>query len=887
MNSHLTLLANNSPLALKDDFSISIELSNPLFNDSVMFSYPASVPIQGNRQFLKNIDDRESDIRAIAYEHTPMSIIVDGTPFASGSAVIQEDEIINDSLSVNIGDSKVSFRDLISDMRCRDVKVKDDIIIGYKLSKIKVTARCNVSVVQNVIWWMPQTPTYDPSQHAGMKGTVEDIISAALSGEYDPQALGFSVPDPITMTYTDRTYSDGSTIKVPTAQRGYINTSAPYLEPDKRKRPATYCNARVCYKHYAKNAEGKTADWLIDKTDSTNLYEDIYPYWVLDADRPQSGICFYVLYFLECLFQYLGYSYNISELLAVEDLRRLHFFTTRCKYDLHESDEKNAQRINSIEEMNAWLERLGCGGQLEISTPQDAKMINTVTLNGVTRHVGDKYQYKGDAVADSYYTIQIESIETRTEIVDGSLQASAMVLPMYANSENFPDMSVPELLESLENQFGIKFIVDENRHHIDAILIRSVFRASQAPRKLYSNVLSFEKVTEKITGVKVGYKDEADTKEQQENIKNGVKDYDTSYDYCEYPQNRTVQGRNLYSTIFRAPSNNDMHVYIDVSTGNKYRIKVDSEANQVRDLRPVIFEVGQYHHVELGDCSSTNEDNIVDIRSSLQPVTLIDVNYGNEVATVGGSYSDVKIISKDINGTISTVQADFSATAIPTDPILVPFCDEDMEHEFVEQRINNVISEGLADAYITTILKTQESYDPSKTDDGNSPLQSYDWGNAICIMRGGGDKDGIITYDRNYDGFNNSKWRGSVSNYQISSDNITQFGEGYDYAGEQFSLKPRAWVQPEWAKDPIVVNDPLIKNRGYFDTFLTDYAYFLLNRKTYRVRCLATVAQIADIPNHWKEWWVIDNRKCLINKVNTDISVRDGIGEVELEVYSL
>ena len=104
---------------------------------------------------------------------------------------------------------------------------------------------------------------------------------------------------------------------------------------------------------------------------------------------------------------------------------------------------------------------------------------------------------------------------------------------------------------------------------------------------------------------------------------------------------------------------------------------------------------------------------------------------------------------------------------------------------------------------------------------------------------------------------------------------------------ERFSLKPRAWVQPEWADAPLVVNTPSVKNRGYVDVFLVDYIYFLLHRKKYYVRCLASVAQIADIQNHWKEWWTINGKKCLINKVNADVSAKEGMGEVELEIYSI
>ena len=143
MNSKLTILADGKPLALKEDASISIELSNPLFNDTEMFSYPVELPIEGNRHFLKNVDDVSSDIRPVSYEHTPMQIIADGVPFASGTAIIQEDERLEDSLSLNIDASTQSFSDLISDLKCNEVpipqKYHDQLLIGEKIDKVDVS----------------------------------------------------------------------------------------------------------------------------------------------------------------------------------------------------------------------------------------------------------------------------------------------------------------------------------------------------------------------------------------------------------------------------------------------------------------------------------------------------------------------------------------------------------------------------------------------------------------------------------------------------------------------------------------------------------------------------------------------------------------------------
>ena len=53
MNSHLTILINDKPMALPDDFSIDIEDKNPVFNDTEMFSYPFSIPLEGNRWLFR------------------------------------------------------------------------------------------------------------------------------------------------------------------------------------------------------------------------------------------------------------------------------------------------------------------------------------------------------------------------------------------------------------------------------------------------------------------------------------------------------------------------------------------------------------------------------------------------------------------------------------------------------------------------------------------------------------------------------------------------------------------------------------------------------------------------------------------------------------------
>ena len=944
MNSKLTILADGKPLALNENASISIELSNPLFNDVEMFSYPVELPLEGNRHFLKNVDDVSSDIRPISYEHTPMQIIADGVPFASGTAIIQEDERLKDSLSLNIDASTQSFSDLISDLKCNEVpipsKYKDQLLIGEKIDEVNVSVEYNTEVVIK----------YEGKKSNKKYASAGDGITTSV---FSPQALGFSYPAQcveegnnheakLKKTYT---YPNGNKVKVPDVLTSYINVSDPYpMKP--------YCNARVCYAHHDLNDDGTTSDNLVQNSEQREgedskdnkeqeMYEDRGPIWVLDADRPQSGICFYVLFFLDCLFEHLGVQFDNSALTAIGDMNRLCFFTTKCSYDIEplyakSFYDKNDEAVkaglkkvgdvkepfffkeagsekdvkNLFDDVNTWLSSRGCGGQLKLENPKNKSVqevkYREVTFKVVEHNYDDAFYNQGAfkstevvKVKEDWTTAtvgedKVASITCKSKIKSAKMSAS--IFRMYANGENFPAESVSDVIDSLEQQFGIKFHYDYEQKKVTAYLIRDVFRKQNPdPRTFYAEVLSMMPMTEKITGVRAGYSAESEAKEQKDNVKNKVKDYNTDYDYIEYPKDRTVTNLT-YKDIIHRVQNGEMSVFVDLQTGNKYRVKIDKDFTDAGDMEPRLFEVAAMKGVEVGDCSTLNEDFIQEFKSSFVPVGMVDANYRKALASSTGSKcatEDAKQptdVGKEYEGVeFSEINGSYAKTQ------MAALIDEDMEHEFVKQYIKNTMSSMVADFYVTEELSLRESYDPSNTDDGNSPLQSYDWGVSVAIMRGGGIDATHESYDYNYDGFGNSKWRTKAGEYALTTDSIDPYGNEYDYNGvesgigneERFSLKPRAWVQPEWADAPLVVNTPSVKNRGYVDVFLVDYIYFLLHRKKYYVKCLTSVAQIADIQNHWKEWWTIDGKKCLINKVNADVSAKDGMGEVEMEIYSI
>ena len=227
--------------------------------------------------------------------------------------------------------------------------------------------------------------------------------------------------------------------------------------------------------------------------------------------------------------------------------------------------------------------------------------------------------------------------------------------------------------------------------------------------------------------------------------------------------------------------------------------------------------------------------------------------------------------------------------------VLSAYIDEDMEHEFSTQILKKAMTGEMSIFYLDMNLNLVESYDPTGTDDGSSPLQNIDWGLSVAMMRGGGSDAGFRYFDQNYDGFGNCKWSPVSGTYQMASDTMDSYGNTFDYNGdepgavdqERFSLKIRAYKQPEWAENPLCIEDKDVRQRGLFDTFMAEFAQFILNRKLYKIEALCTAAQLADIPNHWMDRYIIDGKIGYINKLNYSVSVESGIGKVEMEFFAI
>ena len=316
MHSHIAIIGKNGELALKPDTSLNVTDKNPMFNDVEMFTQTIPLPFDKNRHVLKNMDDVNSTMRSADVQGERFQFVLDGIPFRNTAIKIQEGTKLDGTIDVNFDATNRTFKDMIADMRCRDVTVDDDILIGEKIGDVEVS--------------ISYTEVYDVFIHstwknADFRGFNIRMKPISMHETFQPPTLGYSYPaecyqdtnrkaTPYTVDGKEqqKTYpnmnKDGSgsiVVKVPSVKTSYINVSQPY--PTKK-----YCNSRICYAHYAVGEEnnkpnGETTDEVIPVKDrNPAVEEDKSPYWVLDANRPASGICFYVAYFLERLFKTLG-----------------------------------------------------------------------------------------------------------------------------------------------------------------------------------------------------------------------------------------------------------------------------------------------------------------------------------------------------------------------------------------------------------------------------------------------------------------------------------------------------------------------------------------------------------------------------------------------------
>lgn len=528
-----------------------------------------------------------------------------------------------------------------------------------------------------------------------------------------------------------------------------INISDPY--------PAPYCNVRICTN--AKDDNGNTVEAK-----------------KLEADRPFSAPCFYVLYILDLLMKKLNISFSNSLLMKMEDMNRLAFFSVACDYILDEKIEK-------------------------------------VSLSDARQVFGNiEFKMSGPEL----YVDLSKAVFTKKEI--------------YASNKCLPNVDVDKLIQSLENAFGIRFIYNTESNHMNVVFLKDIFRSNET-ELLNITILTTSTGRIKENKYKVTYSEKEDV----------------AFNYLDWSNIKTIES---YQKLIRGNvGNHDTTCYYDEITGNAYRVKVDKSNGN----NPILFEVGGFNPYIKGDGNEVSELNI-----DFSPVIVNDLNYKYEIKN-----TDEQLLAVFVD-----VELKNSSNASAT---ILQYTGTDF---FTGKDVTTKI-----------IMETniEENYNIEEGEE--SPLRSYDTGFVLGVMRGPGNKS-KIEYITNYDGEGNSSWFQVADNYAFTSDSCDNYGRFFDYNGTEaggaeqtgrFSLKLVA------GKDGFPI-DSQYADRGLVSKFLSEYLYFLENRKTVILEVEMRITQLINID--FLKRYKISDFVGFINKVSYNLTV-NGMEDVVIEMYTL
>ena len=566
----------------------------------------------------------------------------------------------------------------------------------------------------------------------------------------------------------------------------HTNVSTPY-EPGSSTNP--YCNVRVCTKRkgdYDKEAQS--------------------PYMVHEADRPNSGLCFYVGYFLASLFSHLGFAVKENNLGRVEDMKRLAFFTTKCLYEKGELEEYE--------------------------------------LNPKNLHVKDGFT--------EFYITGFSAIPYISNI-----SAKVRRYPVYANSKNFPETDVSSVVESLFNAFGLKIICNPNENSVSLYYIRDILRDPEvidAPMTVRSSSVSYEKVK----GVRLTY---------------GGDDEDTAFVYKDFKKDNVKSIPDYKSAVTNVQAN-DKTCYVSQVTGNKYRIKIDKDAEEEGDeknLNPALFEVAQFNDYVLGE----DTEDAVELKLSFMP--LIENDVTSKSLMNNENYRE-QTLAVYIDG--------------------VELGEPEVETQLVEQFILPVETPnggGTSYGAFPVRLSQHRHINYDRSSGTEDPFQSHDSGFTLGVMRGAGSRSSVVVTLENYDGNGNSAYATVADDYAFTADSMDAYGNHYDYNGDleggvvgledTISLKTHIHT----AKDVGLEGqdwgiDAQAAKRGLADRFMSEYMYFLLHRKTVSMDVDTTLSQLTSLS--WFKQLRIDGTVGRLKSRTYTLS-NEGVTDQGIELYTI
>ena len=776
--NYLSLQIDDQWAYLAEGTEIALEGNNPIFSDAGSKTYLFQLHVDSNRHLFGNADDIYGESYYKTIDGKRATLYVAGIPIMTGKVALEDEVYMDDDgcIAINLVSGNLEFAQMIEGMNCRDVEQAEDVEVGISLDNI----------------------------------TIQMI---GKNGEGVAKSVSFDFPDEFVF------FTKGNVVNV---QDEY---------PHKK-----FCNIRLCSKYTGESDfssvlgerdQGKLQVFI----DSSNAYE------IFEAGRRGSGICFYVQYFLKCLFQKLGVKYIDN--VGIADINRLAMVNLRC--DIEKKGDASLSGLDIYKDFG-----------ISVFWP-------------ATESEYYKYYYGTHSVSAS---------------------------KAFATSHNFPDQDVSKIIESLYSAFGIVFLHDSESGIIRSTFIKDVIRGCDVVT-IPCDVLNKTKIeSSKVKGFSLSY---------------GGGEDDVNYNYLDFSDVKTYTS---YASIISDINANQKSCLLDTRTGNAYRVFVYEEAETESELRPALLEVGAFNDARFGDCS--DDKYVEEITIPFVPIINNDVGYASNDSVAhassirGSSASDDDLTNKyalfideDIEKPKTVkVSHEFRLT-IPGKRDYLPLAEMGYGYiSFQGEDFSNTITKTSNTGTSSRQENNSRSRNSIKLSDSNA-INSYDVGLMLGIMRGPGNEAGVEYFDEDFDGEGNSRVAFTSANYAFTSDSIDNCNRDFDYNGTgeggveyegRFSLKLRAG---KYDKDGNLIaalkdddgNSILPKDRaerGLYDKFWKEYAYFTVNKKILRLTCRMEIADIMAID--WTKRCRIGDYVGFVASYSYSVSTT-GMSDVEIELY--
>lgn len=357
---------------------------------------------------------------------------------------------------------------------------------------------------------------------------------------------------------------------------GATNISLPY--PQKK-----YCNVDLC---------------IQDKNAKDRKYIKI-------GAKPANGICFYLLYFLDCLFHKLQISVAENTIPSMEDMNRLALFSTACEY----STEVGGVSTLPLADFGVTYAKALIGGYVE-SAPE--------------------------------WSMAAES-----------KKAEPLINTMYATSKNFPDTKVSDVINGLKEAFGIVFIFDESSQQVRLLYTRDILRSDKVI-KLHADVYDAVKLEQRIDGFQLSYTA-------------GAED-DTAFHYNDYKKvDDTKDYATIRKSI--SPYDQTLYIDKKTGNAYRVKIDEESLEDSEKEMNPSYFEVAQFVPAQYGDCSNEEWVEKKEIPFNpiiLNDISIKKENSAEDVAPEYAVFLPVEMGDKKTISETSKIQGDlgqFSMTS--------------------------------------------------------------------------------------------------------------------------------------------------------------------------------------------------------------------------------